>query len=109
MAVKPCLDCGRLSSQSRCPACRSSRQHARDARRGNSARRGYGYDHRKRRAEMLPTAYGQPCARCGMPVLPGQALDAGHSTALVRDPYSKADRIEHSACNRSAGSHARRA
>jgi hypothetical protein len=113
MPRRPCLDCGALTQGSRCPACTAPREavrsQARDAVRGNSAQRGYGYAHRKRRAELLPKAYGKPCARCGMPILPGQALDAGHSTALAHDPHSKADRIEHALCNRRAGARMRKA
>ena len=114
MPLRPCLGvgdtpCGALSAQSRCPAHRAALQRVRDAQRGNSAQRGYGHSHRKRRAEMLPAAYGDVCARCGRTMHPGQALDAGHSEALVANPYSKSDRIEHARCNRSAGSHERRA
>jgi len=108
MPRRPCLDCGVLSTGTRCPGCTSARARVRDAVRGSSAERGYDAAHRRRRAELLPKAYGQPCARCGLPVLPGQALDAGHSTSLAHDPSSKADRIEHALCNRSAGGRTRR-
>lgn len=55
----------------------------------------YGAEHRRRRELALREAYGQPCPRCGEPMLKGQALDFGHSTDLAYDPASKADRIEH--------------
>ena len=109
MPRRPCLDCGVLSHATRCPAHTAAREQVRDAVRGSSAARGYGYPHRKRRAELLPTSYGQPCARCGEPILPGQALDAGHGTALAHDANSKADRIEHASCNRQAGGRTRKA
>lgn len=35
-------------------------------------------------------------------MLEGQALDWGHSVPRSVDPTSRADRVEHSACNRSA-------
>jgi hypothetical protein len=108
MPRRPCLDCGALSARSRCPAHEAQAQARRDAARGNSAARGYGHPHRAKRAAMLPGAYGRPCARCGELILPGQALDAGHSTALAHDPHSQADRIEHSDCNRRAGGATRR-
>jgi hypothetical protein len=46
-------------------------------------------------------ASGRPliCARCGLPLLRGQALEAGHTVPLVVDRASVADCIEHAACN----------
>ena len=69
------------------------------------ATRPYGREHQQRRAQMLPEAIGMPCRRCGKPMLPGQALDAGHpdGRALAQDPSSVADAIEHASCNRAAG------
>ncbi len=43
----------------------------------------------------LPQAYGTPCPRCGLPMLPGQRLDFGHSQDDALHPGSKADRMEH--------------
>lgn len=108
MPMRPCLDCGALSQDSRCPTCKGQAQQRRDAARGSSARRGYGYGHRARRSAMLPTAYGKPCARCGEPIMQGQALDAGHTNALAHNANSKADRIEHANCNRKVGGATRR-
>ena len=45
----------------------------------SSTKRGYGAQHRKLREALLPKAYGQPCARCGRPMLPGQALHLDHT------------------------------
>lgn len=64
---------------------------------------GYGGDHQKRRARLLPKAYNTPCPRCGEPMLRGQELDLGHSEDLVNNPRAVGDRIEHADCNRSAG------
>lgn len=62
-----------------------------------------GWEHQKRRAELLPDAYGQPCPRCGRPMLRGQRLQLGHSTDLAIDPQAVGDRIEHGDCNERAG------
>ena len=60
--------------------------------------RGYGAEHQKLRATLLPRAYGQPCPRCGRPMLEGQDLDLGHTED--RTGYNG---IEHADCNRRAG------
>lgn len=93
MPAKPCLTCGALSPHSRCPL------HQRPTAR----HRGYNHDHDQLRATLLPHAYGRACPRCGQPMLPGQALDLGHSVARAHDPHARGDRIEHARCNRSAG------
>lgn len=59
--------------------------------------------HQRRRAELLPAAHYSPCPRCGLLMLPDEALDLGHSTDLVDQPGRIGDRIEHASCNRSAG------
>jgi hypothetical protein len=53
----------------------------------------YGWAHAKKRAAMLPEAYGRPCIYCGRIMLEQMALDYDHSTS----------RITHSSCNRRAG------
>lgn len=58
----------------------------------------YGYNHRRLRAALLPSAYGQPCHLCGQTMKWGEDLDLDHT----------ADRLAyrgfaHSACNRSEG------
>lgn len=68
-----------------------------------TARRGYGTAHQKRRRQLLPGAYNTPCPRCGEPMLRGQDLDLGHSEDLVTNPAAIGDRIEHAECNRRAG------
>lgn len=84
----------------RCPACASTWQQQRDARRGGTTARGYGAEHQARREQLLPHAYGRPCPRCGELMLPGQDLDLGHSTPLRHDRNAIGDRIEHAPCNR---------
>jgi len=104
MPRRPCLDCGALTDRtdSRCTTCASSKGRARDARRGSARQRGYDTEHDRVRARLLPAAYGQPCPRCGLPMLRGQALDLGHplDAPLASDRGSRADHIEHASCNR---------
>ena len=54
--------------------------------------------HKALRRALLPYAYGQPCPRCGRPLLPWQALDLGHT-----DDRAGYNGIEHAKCNRAAG------
>jgi hypothetical protein len=89
---RPCLDCGTPTPNTRCP----THTRARDRQRGTTTQRGYGTDHQKLRAMLLPHAIGQPCPRCGQPMLEGQALDLGHIDT-DRTRYSG---IEHANCNR---------
>jgi hypothetical protein len=63
-----------------------------------SAPGAYAGPHQAIRRALLPDAYGRPCPRCGFPMLPGQALDLGHTDD--RAAYSG---IEHARCNRQAG------
>jgi hypothetical protein len=58
----------------------------------------YSGPHQAIRRALLPDAYGRPCPRCGQPMLPGQALDLGHTDD--RAGYSG---MEHALCNRRAG------
>jgi hypothetical protein len=53
----------------------------------------YDWQHQKRRARMLPQAYGQRCIYCGLVMLAWMKLDLDHTTG----------RITHARCNRSAG------
>jgi hypothetical protein len=107
MVLRVCLgwrehECTKVVDGNRCA------EHARmyeAARRPtpSAAARGYDRGHEATRARLLPLAYGTPCPRCHEPMLPGQALDLGHTTPRAVDPTSRADRIEHARCNRSAG------
>jgi hypothetical protein len=58
----------------------------------------YGAAHQKLRAETKASAYGTPCARCGRPMQPGQAIDLDHT-----DDRTGYLGWSHRACNRRAG------
>lgn len=63
MARRPCLDCGALTTGTRCVPCRGARSRERDRHRGSSTARGYNYTHRRLRAQVL--AGDPPCHWCG--------------------------------------------
>lgn len=68
------------------------------ASKGSSAHRGYGYHHRKLRAELQPhiDAGEAICWRCRQPIHPGTPWDLGHDDDdrnIYRGP-------EHQGCNR---------
>ena len=69
------------------------------------ASREYSSEHRKARKALLPYAYGNPCPKCGLLMLYGQALDCDDIVPLVlggtHDISNK--QMTHSRCNRSAG------
>lgn len=65
--------------------------------------RGYGWQHQKRRAALLPLAVGKRCMLCGKVMLAHQALDLHHPVPLVDDPPSTGTVIVHAKCNRGAG------
>jgi hypothetical protein len=58
----------------------------------------YAGPHQAIRRALLPGAYGTPCPRCGLPMLPGQALDLDH-----RDDRAGYLGCSHAKCNRAAG------
>jgi len=62
---------------------------------GGTTKGGWGSKHQKLRAALLPSAYGTPCVRCGLPMLPGQKLH------LDQDDYdrTKLRGFAHAACN----------
>lgn len=63
----------------------------------------YGYDHKLRRAALLPLAYGKRCpGKCGRIMTRGMALDLDHSVPLILGG-TVGDRIICASCNRSAG------
>lgn len=101
---RPCLDCGRIASGTRCAECKSQKERQRGELRGSTTQRGYGAPHQRRRHQWAPrVAAGLvACARCGEPIEPGEAWDLGHPSDR---PGAYAP--EHARrCNRSAGGRA---
>jgi hypothetical protein len=83
---RPCLDCGTLGPDTRCPHCERSHH------------RKYGRAHQRLRAAwMLRVMAGTvACSRCGALISPGEPFDLDHR--------SFGSRPSHAWCNRSAGS-----
>jgi len=90
-------------------ACRPGRRHARRLptpepmhrrRARTTTARGYGWQHQKQRARLLPLAYGTSCPICLEIMYPWQQLDLHHSTPLSIDPHAVGDQIVHASCNR---------
>lgn len=65
---------------------------------GSTTERGYDSQHKRLRAALLPTAYGQACTRCGRPMLHGQELHLDHD-----DDRSGYRGFSHASCNTRAG------
>jgi hypothetical protein len=74
---KPCLDCGTLSPNTRCP----THTRAKDRARGTTTQRGYNAEHQRLRAQLVATYLAtDPCPRCGLPLGPDPSLlDLGHT------------------------------
>lgn len=74
----PCLDCGRPGHSRRCPRCTRSA----DRRRGSTAARGYGAEHRSLRAEWQQRIDAGELVVCWRPgcgaVITGRAWHLGH-------------------------------
>lgn len=114
MAARLCIEpgCNDVGTGPRCPTHTQQRQRhvdrGRDARRGTTAQRGYGGEHQRIRARLLPLAIGTPCPRCGQVMRADQALDLDHSTPIAHGGQ-RGDRIVHAGpCNRAPGGRVRR-
>ena len=84
--------------------CGSAGQMAKQPR-GTTTLKGLGAPHRKQRERLLRQFVdGSLCGICAEPMWRGQALDADHSQArALYGVHGRADRLTHSACNRSEG------
>lgn len=65
MALRPCLDCGTLSSGTRCDTCRKAEANARGARRGTTAQRGLAGAHAAVSAHYRAINVRCECNDCG--------------------------------------------
>lgn len=93
MVKRTCIQCGRIiNSGSRCDL------YGGDRRRMTTTQRGYGHRHQQRRAQLLPLAYGKPCAICGQRMTGDQKLDLDHTISVMHG--GQGDRIVHAKCNR---------
>ena len=61
---------------------------------GGTTKGGWGSQHQKLRKALLPSAYGKPCVRCGLPMLLGQKLHLDHN-----DNRTGWLGFSHAACN----------
>ena len=89
---RPCLDCGRLATDSRCPECSLVRERIRDKQRG--PRPHYAGDYRKR-AKAVRESPG-PCWICGEGDREGDPWQADH--VVAGDPQSMLAK-SHRSCN----------
>lgn len=80
MAKRPCLDCGRLTTGSRCIDCRRAKDRRRGAGRPTPSQRGYGSAWRALREQILDRD-GRQCTRCGTAGEQGNPLTVDHITA----------------------------
>ncbi len=95
------------------PYCLEHQREA-DAARGSAAARGYGPEHRRRRAELLRTVDGTACPVCHEPLhrdgAGPDALELAHRVPLRVNPDQLAgDALVHRRCNdrgTSAGNYA---
>lgn len=87
MVNKPCLDCGTLSPNGRCPPCRTAHENLRYSRRGTTTERGYGHAYRARRTTVLADA--THCARCGAAFTDDNPATSGHVDDLRDIPLDQ--------------------
>lgn len=72
MALRPCLDCGKLSNRPRCPI----HTRAADRARGTRQQRGLDAEYDRNRAVLMANAL--LCSLCGRPGTPDDPLTADH-------------------------------
>lgn len=83
MPAKFCLGCRKLTTNgSYCPTCQTSREQARDQRRGTTTQRGLGWSHQQRAAQV--TAGVQVCPKCGQQPTKDNPITAHHTTARAK-------------------------
>jgi 5-methylcytosine-specific restriction protein A len=87
--------CPTITNDSLCPT------HKREARqqRGTTTQQGLGWQHQKRRAQLIAKAIGTRCPDCGTLMTNPRKMVADHRTARSIDPASKADRVHCRPCS----------
>ncbi|MEU1030202.1 HNH endonuclease [Streptomyces mirabilis] len=114
MAKKPCLKCGRLTTNpSRCDVHQkeweAARQKLRDAERGSASQRGYDSKYRRIRAQVLRAhraRNGDLCEGWGVPAHASQDLTVDHIIPLAKGGTHRREnlRVLCRRCNSSRGS-----
>ena len=94
---RPCIDCGVVTTATRCPSCKSAHNIARHA-----ARPHYQGDYKRRAAEVRATA--RLCWLCGGGARRDDPWTADH--VVSGDPASPLA-AAHRSCNSSRGGHTR--
>lgn len=89
---RPCLDCGKLGTESRCDECRKAAERIRSRERGT--RPHYAGDYRRRAALVRENA--SLCWICGDATRPGDPWQADH--VIPGDPTSPLA-AAHRSCN----------
>jgi hypothetical protein len=96
-ALKPCLDCGTLSDQARCPVHRGEQEAARNARRAPARAGRYDEEHKALRAswveriaagEVVYCRRGPACLLADRRVYGGQPWHLGHPDELCAAPLA---------------------
>jgi hypothetical protein len=111
---RKCRLCGAPATSQRhhlCDSCRvgrrrhteREREKRRELSRPSAEQRGYGKEHRQLRAQWARVMRDEPvfCARCGLPIEPGEPWDLGHAD----EDRSRYNGPEHRACNRKTATH----
>jgi hypothetical protein len=91
-----CVGCGKLKPVSPCVPCGRDRDRARDRVRGNSAQRGYGYDHRVNGSKAIANA--TICMECGCIPTSDNPLVRAHVIPKVHDGSNDIDNYK-AICN----------
>ena len=105
MPLRPCLDCGRLTQDTRCPPHRIAHDNARYARRGTTTERGLGYQHQLQVAEQIAAV--PVCQRCGHTGTADNPLTGEHGVARA-DGGTEVTATLCRRCNSSLGASRRR-
>ena len=93
--LRACVVCGTpVAGSNRCA------KHADTRRSMTTTQRGYGWQHRQRRAALLAQAIGTACPICGQTMQATDKLDLDHTEPLIVNPTSLGNRITHASCNR---------